>query len=56
MARHGLTSGRKKGIVIATIGLFLIIGFGTGVRNDLLLKCGIFQDQGETIYQQTVSQ
>jgi hypothetical protein len=41
--------GRKKGIVIATVGLFLIIGFGIGARNDLLLNCGDFKISGNDL-------
>jgi hypothetical protein len=38
--------GRSKGIVIATIGLFIVIGFGLGARNDLFLNCGDFKISG----------
>ncbi len=41
--------GRKKGIVIATVGLALIIGFGIGARNDLLLNCGDFKISGNDL-------
>lgn len=41
--------GRKKGIVIATVGLFLLIGFGFGARNDMILDCGDFKISGNDL-------
>lgn len=38
--------GRKKGIVIATVGLFIIIGFAFGARNDMFLDCEDFKISG----------
>ena len=38
--------GRSKGIVVATIGLFIVIGFALGARNDLFLNCGDFKISG----------
>lgn len=38
--------GRSKGIVIATVGVFIIIGFAFGARNDLFLDCGDFKISG----------
>ena len=41
--------GRRKGIVIATVGLFIIIGFAIGARNDMILNCGDFKISGNDI-------
>jgi len=41
--------GRRKGIVIAAVGLFLIIGFGLGARNDMFLNCGDFKISGNDL-------
>lgn len=38
--------GRNKGIVITTVGLFIVIGFALGARNDLFLDCGDFKISG----------
>jgi hypothetical protein len=40
---------RKKGIVVAIVGLFLIIGFGFGSRNDMILNCGDFKISGNDL-------
>ena len=37
---------RNKGIVIATVGLFIIIGFAFGARNDMFLDCEDFKISG----------
>jgi hypothetical protein len=41
--------GRKKGIVIATVGLFIIVGFAIGARNDMVLNCGDFKVSGNDL-------
>jgi hypothetical protein len=41
--------GRKKGIVIAAVGLAMIAGFGFGARNDLFLNCGDFKISGNDL-------
>jgi hypothetical protein len=41
--------GRKKGIVIATVGLFIIIGFAFGARNDMFLDCEDFKIIGNDL-------
>jgi hypothetical protein len=41
--------GRKKGIVIATVGLFIIIGFAFGARNDVFLNCDDFKVSGNDL-------
>ena len=41
--------GRKKGIVIATVGLFIIIGFAFGARNDMFLDCEDFKISGNDL-------
>ena len=41
--------GRRKGIVIATVGLFIIIGFAIGARNDMILNCGDFKISGNDL-------
>jgi len=41
--------GRKKGIVIGTVGLFIIIGFAIGARNDMILNCGDFKISGNDL-------
>jgi ABC-type uncharacterized transport system permease subunit len=41
--------GRNKGIVIATVGLFIIIGFAFGARNDMFLDCEDFKISGNDI-------
>jgi hypothetical protein len=38
--------GRSKGIVIAAVGVFIVVGFAFGARNDLFLDCGDFQISG----------
>ncbi len=38
--------GRKKGIVIAAVGLSMIIGYGLGARNDMFLDCDDFKISG----------
>ena len=40
---------RKKGIVIATVGLFIIIGFAFGARNDMFLDCEDFKISGNDL-------
>ena len=42
-------SGRKKGLVIAAVGLFIIIGFAMGARNDMILNCGDFKISGNDL-------
>jgi hypothetical protein len=41
--------GTKKGIVIATVGLFIIIGFAFGARNDMFLDCEDFKISGNDL-------
>jgi hypothetical protein len=41
--------GRNKGIVIATVGLFIIIGFAFGARNDMFLDCEDFKISGNDL-------
>jgi 4-amino-4-deoxy-L-arabinose transferase-like glycosyltransferase len=41
--------GKKKGIVVATVGLFIIIGFTIGARNDMILNCGDFKISGNDL-------
>lgn len=41
--------GRKKGIVIATVELFIIIGFAFGARNDMFLDCEDFKISGNDL-------
>ena len=41
--------GRNKGIVIATVGLFIIVGFAFGARNDMFLDCEDFKISGNDI-------
>lgn len=41
--------GRKKGMVIAAVGLFIVIGFAMGARNDMILNCGDFKISGNDL-------
>jgi hypothetical protein len=41
--------GRKKGIVIVSVGLFIIIGFAFGARNDVFLTCDDFKISGNDL-------
>jgi hypothetical protein len=41
--------GRGKGIIIATAGLFIIVGFAIGARNDMFLNCGDFKISGNDL-------
>jgi len=41
--------GRNKGIIIGTVGLFIVIGFGIGARNDMILNCGDFKISGNDL-------
>ncbi len=41
--------GRKKGVVIATVGLFIVIGFAFGARNDMFLDCEDFKISGNDL-------
>jgi hypothetical protein len=41
--------GRSKGIVIASVGLFIIIGFVFGARNDFFLNCDDFRISGNDL-------
>jgi hypothetical protein len=41
--------GRTKGLVIAAVGLFIIIGFAMGARNDMILNCGDFTISGNDL-------
>jgi 4-amino-4-deoxy-L-arabinose transferase-like glycosyltransferase len=41
--------GRKKGIVIAAVGLSLVIGLAIGARNDLFFNCGDFKISGNDL-------
>jgi cell shape-determining protein MreD len=42
-------SGRRKGAVIATVGLFIVLGFAIGARNDMFLNCGDFKFSGNNL-------
>jgi len=41
--------GGRKGVVIASVGLFIIIGFAIGARNDMFLNCGDFKISGNDL-------
>ncbi len=41
--------GRRKGIVVGTVGLVIIIGFAMGARNDTFLNCGDFKISGNDL-------
>jgi hypothetical protein len=41
--------GRNKGIVIVSVGLFIIIGFAFGARNDVFLNCDDFKISGNDL-------
>lgn len=41
--------GRKKGIVIASVGLFIVIGLAFGARNDVFLSCDDFKVSGNDL-------
>ena len=40
---------KNKAAVIAAVGIFVIIGFGIGARNDLLLNCDDFKISGNDL-------
>jgi hypothetical protein len=40
---------KNKAAVIAAVGIFVIIGFGLGARNDLLLNCDDFKISGNDL-------
>jgi hypothetical protein len=39
----------RKGVVMAAVGLFMIIGFVIGARNDMFLNCGDFTISGNDL-------
>jgi hypothetical protein len=39
----------RKGAVVAVTGLFMLIGFGLGARNDLVLNCDDFKLSGNDL-------
>jgi hypothetical protein len=39
----------RKGVVMAAVGLFMIIGFVIGARNDMFLNCGDFKISGNDL-------
>lgn len=41
--------GRSKGVVVATVGLFIIMGIVLGARNDTFLNCGDFKISGNDL-------
>ncbi len=41
--------GRNKGIIIGTVALFIVVGFGIGARNDMILNCGDFKISGNDL-------
>ena len=41
--------GRNKGIVLVSVGLFIIIGFAFGARNDFYLTCDDFKISGNDL-------
>lgn len=41
--------GSRKSVVIATVGLFIIIGFAFGARNDMFLDCEDFKISGNDL-------
>lgn len=41
--------GRRKAIVIASVGLFIVIGFAFGARNDFYLTCDDFKISGNDL-------
>jgi ABC-type uncharacterized transport system permease subunit len=41
--------GRNKGIVIVTVGIFIVIGFAFGARNDMFLDCEDFKISGNDL-------
>jgi hypothetical protein len=41
--------GRKKLIVVVSVGLFIIIGFAFGARNDVFLNCDDFKISGNDL-------
>lgn len=41
--------GRKKGIVIVSVGLFMVVGFAFGARNDFYLTCDDFKISGNDL-------
>jgi hypothetical protein len=41
--------GRKKGVVIVSVGLFIVIGFAFGARNDFFLTCDDFKISGNDL-------
>jgi len=41
--------GRKKGIVIVSVGLFIVVGLAFGARNDVFLTCDDFKISGNDL-------
>lgn len=41
--------GSRKSVVIATVGLFIVIGFAFGARNDMFLDCEDFKISGNDL-------
>ena len=41
--------GRKKGIVIVSFGLFIVVGFAFGARSDFVLTCDDFKISGNDL-------
>jgi uncharacterized membrane protein YoaK (UPF0700 family) len=41
--------GRNKALVVAAVLLFILVGFGIGARNDLVLDCEDFQVSGNDL-------
>jgi hypothetical protein len=41
--------GRRKAVVIASVGLFIVIGFAFGARNDFYLTCDDFKISGNDL-------
>ena len=39
----------RKGVVIASIAFFIIVGFAIGARNDMFLNCGDFKISGNDL-------
>jgi hypothetical protein len=40
---------RRKGMVIVSVGFFIVIGFVFGARNDIFLTCGDFKVSGNDL-------
>ena len=39
----------RKGVVIASVAFFMVIGLGIGARNDMFLNCGDFKISGNDL-------